>query len=135
MEEGGKIESAQAEIDILKKRIAELESVSSAKEQEDIVKEVIHEHAEKIREQVLSEEHRMRENEINAVVERVDGFKSEHGARPEEAHQRQIVELLQIAQDKGILNAISIVKRIGDPHIEDDFHAALVKYVQGVRNA
>jgi hypothetical protein len=126
MEEEKKIGSAQSEIEMLKKRIAELEAVSSGKERPEIIKEALKEHTEKIPEQVLTEEHRLPIEEIKKQAERIGGLKNE-----EEPHQRQVLELLQISQDKGILNAISIVKQL-DPHLEDDFHDALVKYFQNV---
>ena len=126
MEEGKKIRSAQSEIEMLKKRIVELEAVSSGKERPEIIKEALKEHAEKIPEEILTEEHRLPAEEIKKQAERIGGLKNE-----EEPHQRQVLELLQISQDKGILNAISIVKQL-DPHLEDDFHDALVKYFQNV---
>lgn len=126
MEEEKKIGSAQSEIEMLKKRIAELEAVSSGKERPEIIKEALKEHAEKIPEQVLTEEHRLPAEEIKKQAERIGGLKNE-----EEPHQRQVLELLQVAQDRGILNTISIVKQL-DPHLEDDFHDALIKYFQNV---
>jgi hypothetical protein len=128
MEDGEKIGSVQSEIEILKKRIAELEAISSGKERPEIIKEAIKEHAEKIPEEVLTEEHRLPAEEIKKQAERIGGLKNE-----EEPHQRQVLELLQLSQDKGILSAISIAKQL-DPHLEDDFHDALVKYLSGMKN-
>lgn len=113
---------------MLKKRITELESISQGKGKSEIIKETIKEHAEKIPEQVLTEEHRLPAEEIKKQAERIGGLKNE-----EELHQRQVLELLQISQDRGILNAISIAKQL-DPHLEDDFHDALVKYLSGMKN-
>jgi len=126
MEEKGKIGSAESEIEMLKKRIAELEAVSSGRERPEIIKEALREHIEKIPEEVLTKEYRLPIVEIKKQAERIGGLKNE-----EEPHQRQVLELLQISQDKGILNAVSIVKQL-DPHLEDDFHDALIKYFQNV---
>jgi len=115
-----KIESAQQEIEILKKRIAELESPEA-------VKEAIKEHTEKPPEKILTEGYRFASDEIKKQTERIAGFRE-----VEESHQRQILELLQLAQEKGILNAVSVVKQLNNPHLEDDFHAALIKYFQNV---
>jgi len=114
------------EIEMLKKRIAELEATSN-KEKPEIIKEVLKEHLEKIPEQFLVEKQRMAPEELKKESERIAGLRTE-----EESHQRQILELLQIAQDKGILNAVSVVKQLNNPHLEDDFHAALIKYFQNV---
>lgn len=121
-----KIETTQQEIEMLKKRIAELEATST-KERPEIIKEVLREHTEKVPEQVLAENQRLAPKEIKKQAERIIGLKEEN-----EAHQRQILELLQLAQEKGILNAVSVVKQLNNPHLEDDFHAALIKYFKNV---
>jgi len=127
MEETEKIGSVQSEIEVLKKRIAELEAISTDKARPEIIKEALKEHTEKIPEQVLTKEHRLPVEEIKKQAERIGGLKNE-----EEPHQRQVLELLQISQDKGILNAISIAKQL-DPHLEDDFHDALVRYLSSMK--
>jgi len=121
-----KIETTEQEIEMLKKRIAELETTST-KELPEIIKEVLREHTEKVPEQVLAENQRLTPIEIKKQTERIIGLKEEN-----ETHQRQILELLQLAQEKGILNAISVVKQLNNPHLEDDFHAALIKLFQNV---
>lgn len=135
METEEKIGSAQAEIDLLKKRIAELEASPSSKKETDIVREVIKEHIEKKPEQILEEKHRIQTEEIKRETERISGLKTGLSlGSQDEPHQRQVLELLQYAQSKGVLNATAIVKNIGDPHLEDDFHDALVKFFQGIKN-
>lgn len=114
------------EIEMLKKRIAELEAVSAGKERPEIIKEVLKEHLEK---NILPESQRMPEVEIKKEAQRISNLKIEA-----EPHQRQILELLQIAQDKGVFNVLSIVKNLNDPHLEDDFHAALIQYFQNIKN-
>lgn len=42
-------------------------------------------------------------------------------------HKEAIDQLMQIAQTKGIKNALSILEKLGNPHIEDDFHRMLVQ--------
>ena len=115
-----KIETTEQEIEILKKRIAELESPEA-------VREAIKEHTEKPPEKILTEGYRLTPDEIKKQAERILGLQTE-----EEPHQRQVLELLQLAQEKGILNAISVVKQLNNPHLEDDFHAALIKLFQNV---
>ena len=43
-----------------------------------------------------------------------------------EPHSRQVAELLNIAQDKGILGAVRVAKHLKNPHLLDDFHDLLV---------
>ncbi len=100
----------------MKERIAELESVGEA----------VKEYSEKAPERVLSEKYRISEKETERFAARVSGLKSEEPPH----HLQQTLELLQIVQSRGILNAVSIAKKINDPHLEDDFHDALVKYLQ-----
>ena len=111
---------------MLKKRIAELEAVSG-KERGEVVQEVLKEHIEKVPEQVLTDGHKLPPEEIKKQAERILGLQTEA-----EPHQRQVLELLQLFQEKGIHNAVSVVKQLNNPHLEDDFHAALIKYFQNV---
>ncbi|MBU3925827.1 hypothetical protein KJ763_01510, partial [Patescibacteria group bacterium] len=86
--------------------------------------EAIQEHAGKSPEEFLANEHKFTPQEIQDQVQRISNLPVE------KQHQEQILELMQIVQDKGLLNALSIVDHIQDPHLEDEFHDALVKYFQ-----
>ena len=44
---------------------------------------------------------------------------------PEE-HDGKMSELVDILQEKGVLNALSVVDKLNNPHIEDDFHRFLI---------
>lgn len=115
---------------MLKKKISELEGLSSGKkEQKDVVAEIIKNHTEKASQEIFSEGYKLTPEQVQQHVESISNLSPE-----EDPHQQQILELLQLAQNKGVFNAVSIVKRIGDPHLEDDFHCALVKYLQGIQN-
>lgn len=46
-----------------------------------------------------------------------------------ETHDVQLDELLKIVASRGIKNALSVAARLNNPHIEDDLHRALVRYV------
>lgn len=46
-----------------------------------------------------------------------------------EPHDKKIEELVGILLDKGIKNALSVVKKMNDPHILDDFHRFLVQFI------
>ncbi|MEK7575293.1 MAG: TraM recognition domain-containing protein [Patescibacteria group bacterium] len=47
-----------------------------------------------------------------------------------EAHDKKIEELVAILEEKGIKNTLGIIQKLGDFHLEDDFHRFLVQYVK-----
>lgn len=47
-----------------------------------------------------------------------------------ETHDKQMDELLSIMMEEGLKNTLRIVKDLGDPHLEDDFHRILIQYVK-----
>ncbi len=47
-----------------------------------------------------------------------------------EAHDKKIEELITILEQKGIKNTLAIIEKLGDFHIEDDFHRFLIQYVK-----
>ena len=49
-----------------------------------------------------------------------------------EVHDKKIEELFGLMLDKGIKNALDVVKKLGDPHVEDDFHRFLVQYLHTI---
>ncbi len=127
MEQEKKIGSAAEEIEHLKQRIAELEKTSFGKEKEEIITEAVKEHAEKAPEKFLTENYLMTQEKTKEHADRISNIETE------KQHEEKIRELMQIAHDKGILNAVSVAKQL-DPHFEDDFHKALVNYMQSARN-
>ncbi len=46
-----------------------------------------------------------------------------------EPHDSKMEELLAILLDKGISNALSVVAKMNNPHLDDDFHRFLVQYL------
>lgn len=51
------------------------------------------------------------------------------GLRPE-THDTQIEELLDIAKEKGIKHTLRAIRELKNPHLEDDFHRALVEFIK-----
>lgn len=47
-----------------------------------------------------------------------------------EPHDRQMEELIGLLQEKGVRNALSLVEKMANPHLEDDFHRMLVQYLK-----
>lgn len=46
-----------------------------------------------------------------------------------EAHDTQLDSLFEIVSQRGIRNALSVAARLKNPHLEDDFHRALIRYI------
>ncbi|HWP61575.1 MAG TPA: TraM recognition domain-containing protein, partial [Candidatus Paceibacterota bacterium] len=46
-----------------------------------------------------------------------------------ETHDKQVDGILKIVESQGIRNALSVAARLKNPHLEDDVHRALVRYV------
>ena len=127
-ENENKISSPREELEMLKRRIAELEPVVSGPKaaRREAVEKVVREHIGKKPEEVLEEGYRLPEKEIEKRAEQIS---PEEPAEKE--HRQKVMELMQLAQDKGILNAVSVVKKLDDPHLEDDFHGSVIRYVLG----
>lgn len=49
-----------------------------------------------------------------------------------EAHDKKIEELFATMLEKGIKNALDVVQKMNDPHLEDDFHRFLVQYLHTI---
>lgn len=47
-----------------------------------------------------------------------------------EMHDKRMEELMQIMQEKGLLNAIQVAYGLNNPHIDADFHRFLVEYIK-----
>ena len=136
--------SSQEELEALKQRVAELESSKTGGqrlEKTDMVKEAIREHAERPAEQVLPVERRLSPHQIGQQVKIVSALRPQPQPQPRPAaapqgeiimdeHKPDIERLLQIVEQEGLWNALAIVRKIGNPHLEDDFHDALIQYLQ-----
>lgn len=81
---------------------------------------VIAEYKKQKPEEVLHEKHAMPEKDVEQVTLDLTP----------EAHDKKMTELLGILREKGIRNVLSVVAKLDDPHIEDDFHRFLVEYLK-----
>jgi hypothetical protein len=118
-----KFKSPQEELAYLRERVAqkerEMNSPENRFEGDRIAKREIKEYADVPSARVLHEEYVLPEHETLRQVLKLDP----------EAHDKQVDGLLQIVQEHGIRNALSVVSRMKNPHLEDDLHRALVRYV------
>ncbi|MBI4068139.1 TraM recognition domain-containing protein [Candidatus Kaiserbacteria bacterium] len=121
--EAQKFRTPQEEIAYLRERIKEkeqeLDLPESNFESERIAKREIQRYADMSPAAVLHE---------TVVVPEHDAMRTALALEPEE-HDSQIDALLQIVAEKGVRNALSVAAKMDNPHIEDDLHRALVRYI------
>ena len=103
----------------IKQKEQELELPSNVFEHQRIAKREIARYADIAPTQVLHEA---------VVVPEHDATREALRLEPEE-HDAQIDALLEIVGKQGIRNALSIAAKMNNPHIEDDLHRALVRYI------
>lgn len=119
-----KFSSPEEELKYLRREIArreeEMEKKGELSDTSKVVYEKISEYKKSVPEKVLAEEYRLKPNEAEAIVLDLS---------PEE-HDKKIEELISILQEKGVLNVISIIEKLGDAHLNDDFHRFLVQYIK-----
>lgn len=89
-----------------------MESGESRREKE-MAKEVVEEHAQKA---VASDDYQIPEEEIEKHKSEIE----------KESHSKQVEQLLHIANEKGIINAIAVARKLNNPHLLDDFHDRIV---------
>lgn len=122
-EEAGKLRTPQEELAYLREQVrqreAALETTPNQFEHSRITKREIQEYGDVPAPTILHETVVMPDHEI-----------IRHKLKLEpETHDTQVDEILRLAIERGIRNALSIVHRLNNPHLEDDVHRALIRYV------
>ncbi len=108
------------------KEVAKLQSIENADSvsKEGIpmtaVSETVREYSDRPAEQVLHKDYAFNPDKAQAIVLELT---------PEE-HDDKMAELLSMIQEHGIRNTITIVQKMNDPHIQDDFERFLVQYIK-----
>lgn len=69
---------------------------------------------------VLDEEYEIKKEEVEKIVLKLS---------PEE-HDKQVSELVTLAKEKGIKNALSVVEKMQNHHLTDDFHRFISEYLK-----
>ena len=119
-----KFKTPEEELNFLRAEVSRKEKMlldSGEKYNKDeVVKGEIEEHKERKSEEILDKNYVLKNAEIQSIV--LD-------LTPED-HDTKMSELVDILQEKGIFNALSVVDKLKDPHIEDDFHRFLVQYIK-----
>ncbi len=118
-------ENSEDEISHLRKLIAEkeknLEELGLLKKESlTPARETLAEYKTMPATAVLHPEYEIKKEEIEKIALKLS---------PEE-HDRQINELVSLAKEKGIKNALSVVEKMHDFHITDDFHRFISEYLK-----
>ncbi|HZS43331.1 MAG TPA: TraM recognition domain-containing protein [Candidatus Paceibacterota bacterium] len=119
-----KFSSPEEELQYLREKIAQKErELSKNKEQftrEEVIKSELKDYKSQVPAETLSKGYALMEPHVDAIVLNL----------VPETHDIKMAELLGILQEKGIMNALQIVEKLNNPHIEDDFHRFLVEYIK-----
>ncbi|MES2668340.1 MAG: DUF87 domain-containing protein [Patescibacteria group bacterium] len=121
------IASPEDELAFLREQIAakeaELASIRRETSREDIAHERILHHRMTGPENVLASHYRISEKEAASHAETLT-----LNLDPEQ-NDETIAELRTVMEEKGIHNAFTILGKLGNAHLEDDFHRFLVQYL------
>jgi len=118
-----KFKTPQEELDFLRAHITEREKAINEQghevNKELLAHEVIGEYKKFEPEEVMHKDVVMKKGHMEDLVLRL---------KPEN-HDAKMEELLGVLLDKGISSALSVVTKMNNPHIDDDFHRFLVQYL------
>jgi hypothetical protein len=118
-----KFKTPQEELDFLRAHIAEREKVLNEQNKEfskeGLAHDVISEYKKISPEESMHKNAVIKGRESTALVLRLNP----------ETHDRKMEELLTILLDKGISNTLSLISKMNNPHLDDDFHRFLVQYL------
>ena len=116
--------SPEEELQFLRAEVARRHEESTAQgvemKKEAVASQVIKEYASVPPSDVLATEHAITEQHKDAIVLELSP----------EAHDKKIEELVGLLEEKGIKNTLSVIEKLGDFHLADDFHRFLVQYVK-----
>lgn len=115
--------SVEEELAYLRERVAQKQQEIDARptqfEQDRLAKRELTEYADESSAKILHETVIMPEHETVRHLLKL----------APETHDTQLDELLRIVSQRGIKNALGVAQRLGNPHLEDDFHRTLIRYI------
>ena len=118
-----KFKSAEEELAFLREHVAKreysLRQEGIPQKGEDITADVLEEYREAEVEEVLHPDMTLPELKQEQIVLRL---------KPED-HDKNIEELLGILMEHGIKNALAVLDKMNNPHLDDDFHRFLVQFM------
>ncbi len=117
----------QEELSYLREKLSRLETASLENKEKADAKflEDLKEYQKEPAEKSLSEDFKASSSDIEDLARSVSSA-NESGDK--------IVSLMEMVEERGIKNTLSVVTKLEDPNIEDDFHAYLVNYVRSQGN-
>ena len=118
-----RFKSPEEELAYLRARVAEkeseLEADSNSFEHDRIARREVAEYAQAPQATILHETVVMPEHDATREALRLEP----------EMHDKQVDGLLKIVTERGIRNALAVAARMKNPHLEDDLHRVLVRYI------
>ena len=112
------------ELTHLRKLIAEkeknLEDIGLKKESLTVAKETLAEYKVASASTTLHPEYEIKSEDIEKIILKI---------APEE-HDKQMSELVKLAKEKGIKNALSVIEKMQNFHVTDDFHRFMSEYLK-----
>ncbi len=129
MERGGlsiekKFSTPEEEIQFLREHIAKKEQEVVASGQEPHKEFLAHDAIKSYQEATPSD---VLKRGYNLPKKAVEGIALDLSPEP---HDEKMADLLTVLQTHGIKNALSVVEKLDNPHIEDDFHRFLIEYIK-----
>jgi hypothetical protein len=119
-----KFSSPQEELDYLRGEVAKHEKTLLEKGEiiprEEIITDKIIDYKNTKPEDVLNLDYKLKDKDIDSITLDLS---------PEE-HDEKIEGLISVLQSKGLMNALSILEKLKDAHLDDDFHRFLVQYIK-----
>lgn len=119
-----KFSSPHEELTYLREQVAQKERELTERGErplkERLIQENISDYQMHAPEAVLKESYQIPKKEVEAIVLDL----------APESHDDKMAEILTILQERGVKNALDIVLRLGNPHLEDDFQRFLVQYIK-----
>ena len=118
-----KFKNPEEELAFLRAHLAEKEQALQAAGQE-VSKEtlahgVLQEYKKYEPEEVMSPHHVIDGHAVEALALRLHP----------EPHDTKMEELLSLLLEKGVSNVLSVIRKMNNPHLDDDFHRFLVQYL------
>jgi hypothetical protein len=118
-----KFKTPEEELAFLRAHIAEKEKVLMEQNKEVSKEGLAHEVLDQYRKidskDVMTKDSVLKDKEAKALVLKLHP----------ETHDKKMEELLGILLEKGISNTLSLVSKMNNPHLDDDFHRFLVQYL------
>jgi len=121
MESTPKLSTPEEELAYLREQVANKEkevAKNGTPERATIISEQIREH-HAAPEKILAPEYRINESAAGKILAELDLGDSEQTMKG----------LERTMEEKGIKNALTVLEKMNDPHIADDFHRFLVRYI------